>query len=192
MRLAVVEITSNGSFWSDPEVKCYSDPQDLIDDISAWARYFSVQRRMCGGWGTDYGKICERANERVFRGIDHWRAPIYNFVGEYDSEDIHNVWKIECCERTGKREATYAFYVMSSNESDAIVIDFDDDGVMNEYSIRDKNGNEKQLQHSGWEWEVIKHLVERLQLNLPNKNIAEGTMIYFVVAKDAWCYKKMH
>ena len=190
MRLAVVEITSNGSLWSDPEVKCYLDPQDLIDDISTWARYFNVQRRMCGGWGTDYGKICERANERVFCGIDHWRAPIYNFVGEYDSEDIHNVWKVECCERTGEK-VTYAFYVTSSNESDAIVIDFDD-GVMNEYSIRDKSGNEKQLIGSGWERAVIKCLIEHLSLESPNKHIVEGTMVYFVNTKGTWCYVKKH
>ena len=183
MRLGVVEWTYNNS--NNSYYTCYSDSCNLVNSICNYAYDNGLQKKLFGNWSSDYRKICERAN-KIFGSSDDWYAPNLSFIGEYDSEDTREVYKIEY-HKIGKR-IECAFYLRGSNESDAVVVNLNG-GNIDFYDVYGKDGKRKQIDEA--EPGIIYFLID--YLGLLDKEIEDGTMIYYIrnVGRPVCYYKKM-
>lgn len=159
MRLGVVE-------WHRQRIYliCYSDCNDLIREISNHAYANGVQKKLFGNWSSDYQKICNRAN-KIFRASVYYYAPFLLFIGEYDSEDINEVYKVELLQKEQEDNKTHmpcntcAFYITGSKESDATVVSFYNGAIVPSVA-RDKDGKEKRIDEG--ELATIRALIKTL------------------------------
>lgn len=115
MRIDVVEYINKNS--GRRSYACYGDCNELIGKITNRTYDLYLQKRLFGGWNSDYQKICDRAN-KIFK--DRNEVPYYSFVGEYDSENPSEVCKVEYHKKSDK-SAEITIY-LGSGDSDAIVL----------------------------------------------------------------------
>lgn len=193
MRLGVVEW--HRKFRIDqPHHECYSDCNKLINEVTNYAYHFGKQKKLFGNWSSSYQKICDRAN-KIFEadGRDYYAPHLY-FIGEYDSEDVSEVYKVEVLQKEQEDSKTHmlcntcAFYITGSKELDATVVNFYHGAIVPGVA-HGKDGKEKRVDEG--ELATIKALIKTLD---PLLEQTDDTMFYYLrnVRMPFWHHEKTH
>lgn len=178
--------------YSDPCLECYSDCDTLINIVINYAYHHSLQKKLFGNWSLKYWKICDRAN-RIFEASEEdWRTQHVKLIGEYDSEDVNEVYKVEVLQREQEDSETHvpcntcAFYISGSKESDAAVVNFYNGAIVPGVA-HSKDGKEKRIDEG--ELATIRALIKTLD---PLLDITGDTMFYYLrnVGTPLWHHEK--